>query len=283
MTQLKYFGIKDKIVEKIICDYLRLLEKRDYEQLAKELNLSLSKLKNYLNIIKHLNPTPGTKFLQRSSDYITPDVFIEKDEKGFKVYLNNEGIPKLRINPFYRKLLLNKEKISPSLNKYLEEKLKSALWFLKSLDHRNSTLYKVVKYIVEKQKDFLEKGINWIKPLTLAEVAEAINVHESTVSRVVSNKYILTPQGLLPLKFFFQKGITDFSGEEIPSEKIKEKIHSLIENEDPNNPLSDTEIVNILIKHGIKLARRTVAKYRQQLKIPPSYIRKRTTLMEEAK
>ena len=283
LTQLKYHGIKNELVKKIINNYLHLLEKINYEQLAKDLGLSLSELKNHLDIIKRLNPKPGAKFEKASPDYVTPDVFIEKDEKGYKVFINNEGIPKLRINPFYKKLLLNSENISPSLSKYLEEKFKSALWFLKSLDHRNSTLYKVVKYIIEKQRDFLEKGIDWIKPLTLAEVAEAVNVHESTVSRIVSNKYILTPQGLLPLKFFFQKGITDLRGEEISSEIIKERIQSLIEKEDPNNPLTDTDIVEILEKHGIKLARRTVTKYRQQLKIPPSYIRKRNTLMEEVK
>ncbi len=283
LTQLKHYGIKNNIVKKIINNYLHLLEKINYEQLAKDLGLSLSELKNHLDIIKRLNPKPGAKFEKESLDYITPDVFIEKDEKGYKVFINNEGIPKLRINPFYKKLLLNSEKINPSLSKYLEEKLKSALWFLRSLNHRNLTLYKVVKYVIEKQKDFLEKGIDWIKPLTLAEVAEAVDVHESTVSRIVSNKYILTPQGLLPLKFFFQKGITDLKGEEISSEIIKEKIQSLIEKEDPNNPLTDTDIVRILEKHGIKLARRTVTKYRQQLKIPPSYIRKRNTLMEEVK
>ena len=277
LAQLNHLEIKNEVVEKIINNYMHLLEKRDYERLAKELNLSLNELKEYLSIIKHLNPKPGAKFEKSFPDYITPDVFIEKEEKRFKVYINNEGIPKLRINPLYKRLLLNKEKISPSLNKYLEEKFKSALWFLKSLDHRNSTLYRVVKYVVERQKDFLEKGIDWIKPLTLSEVANAINVHESTVSRIVSNKYILTPQGLLPLKFFFQKGITDSKGEEIPSGIIKERIQSLIEKEDPDNPLTDTEIVEILAKHGIKLARRTVAKYRQQLNIPPYYIRKRNT------
>ena len=154
---------------------------------------------------------------------------------------------------------------------------------MRSLDQRNQTIYKVAKYVVEKQKDFLEKGLKWLKPLTLAEVAEAINVHESTVSRVVSNKFILTPQGLLPLKFFFPKRITDKAGRELPSELIKEKISSLIKNEDPRNPLSDAEIVDILSDNGIKLSRRTVAKYRSQLKIPSSHIRKRAILTEEFK
>ena len=283
LTQLENLGMKDKILEKIIKEYLSLLEKHNYQELADELGISLSQLKHYLNIIKSLNPKPGTKFTQKTSDYMVPDIFVEKDENGFKVYLNKEGVPQLRINPYYRNLLVRKAQVNPDLKKYLEEKLKSAIWFLRSLEQRNKTIYKVAQYAVEKQRDFLEKGFKWLKPLTLAEVAEAINVHESTVSRVVSNKYILTPQGLLPLKFFFPKKIIDGTGREFSSELIKEKIFSLIKNEDPNRPLSDADIVDILAKSGISLARRTVAKYRKQLKIPSSRIRKRTILMEGLK
>jgi RNA polymerase sigma-54 factor len=275
--------MKDEILEKIIENYLDHLEKYDYQKLANELEISLPQLKYYLDIIKSLDPTPGTKFIQKTSDYAVPDIIVEKDENGFKVHLNREGMPQLRINSHYKMLLNQKAQSNPDLKKYLEEKFKSALWFLRSLDQRNQTIYKVAKYVVEKQRDFLEKGLKWLKPLTLAEVAEAINVHESTVSRVVSNKFILTPQGLLPLKFFFPKRFTDKAGRELPNELIKEKISSLIKNEDPNNPLSDAEIVDILADNGIKLSRRTVAKYRSQLKIPSSHIRKRIILTEEFK
>ncbi|NOR53141.1 MAG: RNA polymerase sigma-54 factor, partial [Candidatus Aminicenantes bacterium] len=165
---------------------------------------------------------------------------------------------------------------------FLKDKMKKAFWFLRTLDQRNQTVYKVAKYIVEKQKIFLEKGIEFIKPLTLMELAQEIGVHESTVGRVVTNKYIMTPRGVFSLKYFFHKSLSGDFGEEISSLRVKEKIKKLIENEDKRNPLSDIEIGDMLARENLKIARRTVAKYRKQIKIPPSHIRKRRFKMEEA-
>jgi RNA polymerase sigma-54 factor len=169
----------------------------------------------------------------------------------------------------------------PEARRFLEESLKKAVWFMRSLDQRDKTIFKVAQYIVNKQKGFFEKGIDDVKPLTLMEIAQEIGVHESTVGRVVANKYILTPQGVLPLKFFFHKSLPGNFGEEVSSLRIKEKIKKLVEGEDPSNPLSDIEIGDLLAKENLKIARRTVAKYRMQLKIEPSHIRKRKSIMEE--
>ncbi|MFQ6082707.1 MAG: RNA polymerase factor sigma-54 [Candidatus Aminicenantia bacterium] len=283
LTQMEQLKIEDKIAIEIVKKHLHLLETHNYKELAKILEISLPELKSHIEVIKNLDPTPGSKYLRETSDYIVPDILVEKEENVFKIILNNERVPRLKINSYYKKLLSQATKENSEIIKYLEGKFKSALWFLRSLEQRNQTILKVAQYIVNKQKDFLEKGIDWIKPLTLAEVAEAIKVHESTVSRVVANKYMLTPQGIFSLKYFFHKGITDLSGQEISCQKIKEKINTLIEKEEPHHPFSDAEIVEILAKSGIKVARRTVAKYRKLLKIPSSHIRKRNILMEEIK
>jgi RNA polymerase sigma-54 factor len=196
--------------------------------------------------------------------------------------LNNEGLPRLRINAYYKRLLAKASIDNPEAYRFMKDKMKKAFWFLRSLDQRDQTIYKVAKYIVDKQKDFIEKGIEFIKPLTLIELAQEIGVHESTVGRVVANKYMMTPRGVFSLKYFFHKSLTGDYGEEISSLRIKERIRKVVDNEDKGHPLSDIEIGNILERENLKVARRTVTKYRKQLEIPPSHIRKRRFKMEEA-
>jgi len=280
LAQMDYLQIKDKIAQAIVNNHLSLLEKSDFSQLAKVLGIPLSALKYHIEIIKGLDPTPGRKYSQEKTSYVVPDIIVSKEGSEFKVSLNDEGMPRLRISSYYKGLLSKAAEDNPETYRFLKDKMKKALWFLRSLEQRNRTVYKVAKYIVDKQTEFFEKGIDYLKPLTLMELAQEIGVHESTVGRVVTNKYFMTPRGVFSLKYFFHKSIAGDFGEEISSLRVKEKMKKLIESEDKEQPLSDIEIGDILAKENFKIARRTVAKYRKQLKISPSHIRKRKFLME---
>lgn len=283
LAQMDYLGINDEITRKIIEDYLPVLEKANYEELARELKISPADLKNHLEILRQLDPAPGRKYSQERIMYVVPDIIVTKEGDDYQIILNNEGLPKLRISNYYRQIMASGSKLNPEAYAYLKEKMKRALWFLKSLNQREQTVYRVAQAIIRRQKDFLEKGIDFLRPLTLSEIAEEVGVHESTVGRVVANKYIQTPRGVFSLKYFFHKSLSGQNGEEVSSLRIKEKIKKLIEGEDPNNPLSDTDLCDILGRENIKIARRTVAKYRKQLRIPPSHIRKRKFLTEGKK
>jgi len=280
LAQMDYLKLDDEITRKIVNSHLSLLEKSDFVQLAKVLNVSLQDVKNHIEVIKRLEPTPGRKYSQEKTSYALPDIIVTKEDDQLAVSLNNEGLPRLRINAYYRKLLAKAALENAEAYHFLKDKLKKALWFLRSLDQRDQTVFKVAKYIVERQREFFEKGIDYIKPLTLMEIAREIGVHESTVGRVVANKFMTTPWGVFSLKYFFHKSLVGDFGEEVSSLKIKEKIKKLVEGEDKSRPLSDIEIEDILAKNNLKIARRTVAKYRKQLRIAPSHIRKRKFAME---
>jgi len=280
LAQMDYLQIKDEVTRTIINDHLALLEKSDYSQLARILNVPLAAVKYHIEIIKRLDPAPGRKYSEDRTTYVYPDIIVTKEGSDLKVTLNDEGLPRLRINSYYKTLLAKAYKENPEAYRFLKDKMKKALWFLRSLDQRDQTIFKVAKFIVDRQRDFIEKGMDFIKPLTLIEIAQEIGVHESTVGRVVANKYIVTPRGVFSLKYFFHKSLHGDFGEEISSLRIKERLRKLVENEDKNNPLSDIEIGEILARENFRIARRTVAKYRKQLKIQPSHIRKRKSLME---
>ncbi len=282
LTQMDYFEIKDEITRKIVTQCLHFLEKSDFTQVSKELGISLEEVKPHIEAIKELDPTPGRKYGQEKTSYVVPDIIVSKEDDEYKINLNDEGLPRLRVNAFYKQILSRAAKENPEAYRFLKEKMKKAFWFLRSLDQRDQTIYKVAKYIMDKQRDFVEKGIEYIKPLTLIELAQEIGVHESTVGRVVANKYIMTPRGVFSLKYFFHKSLSGDFGEEISSLRVKERIKKLVENEDRRSPLSDIEIGDILARENFRIARRTVAKYRKQLKIPPSHIRKRKYWMEES-
>jgi len=282
LTQIDYFEIKDDIARRIVKEDLSLLEKSKFSEICKKLDLSLAEARFHIDVIKSLDPTPGRKYSQEKTFYIIPDIVVTKEDDEYRITLSDEGVPHLQINRFYKELLAKASEENEEARQYLKDKIKKALWFLRSLDQRNSTIYKVAKFIVDKQKDFIENGLDYIKPLTLIEVAEAIGVHESTVGRVVANKHIMTPRGVFPLKYFFHKSLTGDFGEEISSLRVKQRIKKLIEKEDREKPLSDIEVGDILTKENLKIARRTVAKYRKQLSIPPSHIRKRKYWMEES-
>ncbi len=281
LAQMAYFGIEDEITTKIVTEYLFLLEKSDFAQLSRELGISFAIIKTHIDVIKGLSPTPGRKFSQEKTAYIVPDILVTKEDGELKITLNDEGVPRLRINSFYKTLMAQASKENAEACRFLKDKMKKAFWFLRSLDQRNNTIYKVAQYIIDKQTDFIEKGLDYIKPLTLVELAQEIGVHESTVGRVVANKHMMTPRGIFPLKYFFHKALLGDFGEEISSLRVKERIRKLVEGEDREHPLSDIEIEEILARENYRIARRTVAKYRKQLSIAPSHIRKRKYWMEE--
>lgn len=283
LVQMEYFEIKDDITNKIVSEHIHLLEKSDFTQVARKLGISLEEVKPHIDVIKDLDPTPGRKYSQDRTSYVVPDIIVTKEGDELRISLNDEGLPRLRVNTFYKKFLAQASKENPEAYRYLKDKMKKAFWFLRSLDQRDRTIFKVARYIVDKQKDFIEKGMDFIKPLTLIELAQEIGVHESTVGRVVANKFIMTPRGVFSLKYFFHKSLYGDYGEEISSLRVKERIKKLVENEDRKNPLSDIEIENILARENFRIARRTVAKYRKQLKIPPSHLRKRKYWVEEVK
>jgi RNA polymerase sigma-54 factor len=272
--QLRHLGLENSPTDVIVRDYIKQLQGHQYPEIGRQMGLSPDEVSHHLEIIKHLDPKPGLKYSPDRSTYVIPDVFVVKEGDDYKIILNDDGLPKLRISPTYRRMLEGKEAGSEETRNYVKEKLRSALWLLKSVDQRQRTIYKVSESIVRHQRGFLDHGVTQLRPLVLRDVATDIGMHESTVSRVVANKYMHTPRGVYELRFFFHSGITSTMGEAISSVSIKDKIRKMIEGEDAARPLSDSRIAELLGSGGLPLARRTVAKYREELRIPPSNLRK---------
>jgi len=272
--QLRHLGLENSPTDVIVRDYIKQLQGHQYPEIGRQMGLSPDEVSHHLEIIKHLDPKPGLKYSPDRSTYVIPDVFVVKEGDEYKIILNDDGLPKLRISPTYRRMLEGKEAGSEETRNYVKEKLRSALWLLKSVDQRQRTIYKVSESIVRHQRGFLDHGVTQLRPLVLRDVATDIGMHESTVSRVVANKYMHTPRGVYELRFFFHSGITSTMGEAISSVTIKDKIRKMIEGEDAARPLSDSRIAELLGGGALPLARRTVAKYREELRIPPSNLRK---------
>ncbi|PWT93907.1 MAG: RNA polymerase sigma-54 factor [Acidobacteria bacterium] len=274
LIQARHYGHADSPVEAIIRDHIDLLRNHNYQELSRRLKCPLQDVQKWVDIIKHFDPHPGAKYSSASPQYVTPDVYVIKVDGEYKIILDDDGIPRLRINPMYRRMLEEKENNSEETITYVKDKIKSALWLIKSIDQRQKTIYKVSESIVRHQRAFLDYGIQMLKPLILKTVAEDIGMHESTVSRAVTNKYMHTPQGVYEMKFFFHSALSSNRGVDISSLSIKEKLRKIVEVEDSMNPLSDSEITAIFQKEGLKISRRTVAKYREDMKIPPSHQRR---------
>ena len=237
--------------------------------------MSIDDLKEHIEVIRHLDPKPGSRYNPTQSQYVIPDVYVVKVEDQYVAVLNEDGLPQMRISPVYRRLLdKSAAENSDETRAYVKDKFRSALWLIKSVEQRQKTIHKVATSIINFQRDFLDHGIEHLRPLVLRDVANDIGMHESTVSRVVTNKYMHTPQGVFEMKYFFHSGISSSYGESVSSVTIKQRIRKIIENEDPRKPLSDSKIVSILQREGLELARRTIAKYREELKIPTSNQRK---------
>jgi len=259
----------------LVGDHLAELEGRYLTRIAERLKVSIKVIQDALLLICSLEPKPGRTFTTEEPRYITPDVYILKVDDRFVVVLNEDGLPRLRISAYYRGLLGKGRSSSKETREYVEGKMRSALWLIRSIEQRQRTLFKVSESIVKFQREFLERGITQMRPLTLKEVAEDISMHESTVSRVTTNKYVHTPEGLFELKYFFHRGVQAVDGEAVSSLTVKEFVRRHLTTEDTGKPLSDQKIVEILKQQGIDIARRTVAKYRGQLRIPSSSRRRK--------
>jgi RNA polymerase sigma-54 factor len=270
MVQALHFGM-DQLVLDIIAKHIPDLEKRDYATISKALGVSLEEVYDVAQAIADLEPRPARGYSSEDAQYITPDVYVHKVGDEYYIVTNDDGMPKLRICRFYRAAMMGDKEAK----EYIQNKLRSAQWLIRSIDQRRKTIERVTECIVNKQRDFFEKGIEYLKPMILRDIAEEIGMHESTISRVTSNKYVHTPRGLFELKFFFNSGIRRASQEDIASESVKQAIKRIIEAEDPNRPFSDQALVELLAKDGIVIARRTVAKYREMLNLLSSSKRKK--------
>src|SRR3989449_9519950 len=271
LIQLKSDPNPDPVSVEIVEQHFEDLSRRRYPDIARALKLPLDRVMESVEEIMGLEPKPGRRFGGGDSRYIVPDVVVHKMGSEYVVVLNEDGIPRLRVNALYRSLLRNS---GDEARAYVEQKLRSAVWLIKSVDQRQRTLRKVTQSIVKFQRDFLDKGLPYLRPLSLRDVGEDIGMHESTISRVTTNKYVETPQGLFELKFFFHSGIASGDGEMVSSVSVKKMIQDLLANEDPSKPLSDQEVALILKGRGLTIARRTVAKYREELGILPSHQRR---------
>jgi len=274
LLQLRHIGLAGSPAERIVSEYMRLLQNHQIPDLAKKLGISIDELKQHIELIQQLDPKPGSRYNPSQSQYVIPDVYVVKVEEQYVAVLNEEGLPQLRISPVYRRLLDKGGENTDETRAYVKDKFRSALWLIKSVEQRQKTIHKVATSIINFQRDFLDHGIEYLRPLVLRDVANDIGMHESTVSRVVTNKYMHTPQGVFEMKYFFHSGISSSYGEAVSSVTIKQRIRKIIEQEDARKPLSDSKIVSMLQKEGLDLARRTIAKYREELKIPTSNQRK---------
>ena len=268
--QAKHHGMDD-LVLKVIADHLTDLEKRRYSAMAKTLSCPLEEVYDVAQIIAELEPRPARRFQTEEPRYIVPDVYVHRVGDEYYVVTNDDGMPKLKISGFYRSAMAD----NPKAKEYIQDKLRSAQWLIRSIDQRRKTIVRVTECIVEKQRNFFDKGIEYLKPMILRDVAETVGMHESTISRVTSNKYVHTPRGTFELKYFFNSAIRRDNQNDIASESVKQAIKNIIGGEDEKAPLSDQRIVEILARDDIRIARRTVAKYREMLGILSSSKRKK--------
>lgn len=275
LIQARTLEPRNGLVETIIERYLPYLENKNYQGLVKILRRPKEEVRAAVEVILSLDPKPGRVYSEEEVHYVSPDIYVLKVDDEFVVVLNEDGMPKLRINPYYKEALRRDSAVPEEAKEYIQGKLRSAAWLIKSIHQRQRTLYKVAQSIVNFQRDFFEKGIAYLKPMVLRDVAEDVGMHESTISRVTTNKYMHTPQGIFELKYFFNSSINSVVGEAVASESVKERIRQLIREEDSANPYSDKDLVDLLQKENIRIARRTVAKYREMLGILPSHKRKR--------
>lgn len=267
LIQLQSHGLNGSLAESLVLNNLEDLEKRRYKQIAAQYGKTIDEVMIAVRAIESLEPRPARNFSSSPSIYIVPDVFIVKSGSDYQIILNDENIPNLRINNYYRKMLLNKNALSKEERAYLEDKLRSAVWLLRSLDHRFKTIYRVSESILNIQREFFDKGVSYLKPMNLKDIAGQLGMHESTISRATANKYLSCSHGLFSFRYFFSSGLSSDAGK-VSSTSVKETIKKIISEEDRSRPLSDQKIVEILKSQNITVARRTVAKYREELNIP---------------
>jgi RNA polymerase sigma-54 factor len=278
LIQLRAAGLQGTLAERLIIEFLPLIERRKFKEISKQLDRSLHEIGEAMETIRQLSPRPGQKYNSREPVYIRPDVYIYKIGDDYQIVMNDDGLPQLRLNRAYRRLLLKGDDVSKDTKSYVKERFRSALELIRSIDQRQQTIFRVCRAIVDRQSEFLERGRMHLKPMLIKDIAGELGVHPSTISRVVSNKYAHTPQGVIELRKFFTVGVESSGGENVSTVHVKEKIKRIIEVENSEKPLSDQIISKMLSQEGIQITRRTVAKYRDQMNIPGSRERKVTIL-----
>jgi RNA polymerase sigma-54 factor len=275
MLQLKEAGLEQSVPFRLVRDCFDELINHRWSEISKRFGISPTDVQKAADEIKKLDPKPGLVYSAAADNYIIPDLIVDKIDGRYHVFLNDANLPRLKLSRAYQEIARDKKKFEGENKEFISSKLNSANWMIQAIEQRRQTMLKVMNYIVDRQRDFFEKGVQHLKPLTLREVAEVISMHESTVSRVTNEKFVQTPRGVLPLKFFFSSGLSTTAGEDVSARGIKAQIEKLVSDEDPKHPLTDQAIVNILKESGVQIARRTVAKYRDQLGVLSARMRKR--------
>jgi RNA polymerase sigma-54 factor len=275
MLQLREAGLEHSVPYRLVRDCFDELIAHRWSEISKRFGISPIDVQKAADEIAKLDPKPGLVYSDASDNYIIPDLIVDKIDGRYHVFLNDANLPRLKLSKAYQEIARDKKKFEGENKEFISNKLNSANWMIQAIEQRRQTMLKVMNYIVERQREFFEKGVQFLKPLTLREVAEVINMHESTVSRVTNEKFVQTPRGVLPLKFFFSSGLSTTAGEDVSARGIKAQIQKLVADEDPKHPLTDQAIVNILKEGGVQIARRTVAKYRDQLGVLSARMRKR--------
>jgi RNA polymerase sigma-54 factor len=275
LLQLRSAGQRDSLAYRLVEDAFEELIAHRWSELSKRFGISAQDVQGAADEIKKLDPKPGLRYSAGGDNYIIPDLVVDKIDGHYHIFLNDGNLPRLKLSRSYQELARDKKRFDSESKDFIASKLNSANWMIQAIEQRRQTMLKVMHYIVDRQKDFFERGVQALKPLTLREVAEAVGMHESTVSRVTNEKFVQTPRGVLPLKFFFSSGLSTADGDDVSARGIKDQIEKLVAGEDPKNPLTDQAIVEILQQGGVQIARRTVAKYRDQLGVLPARMRKR--------
>jgi len=275
LIQLVELGDTSSLTYRLVNEAFPDLIAHRWNDLAKRFGVEPAAVQAAADQLSRLDPKPGLKYSEQSDGYIIPDLIVEKIGGRYQVFLNDTGMPRLRLSRSYQEIARDKKKMTPENREFIASKMNSANWMIQAIEQRRQTMLKVMNFIVDRQRDFFEKGIEYLKPLTLREVAEVINMHESTVSRVTNEKYVQTPRGVLPLKFFFSSALSTASGEDASARSIRAKLEKMVGEENSAKPLTDQQIVHLFQEQGIQIARRTVAKYRDQLGILPARMRKR--------
>jgi len=275
LIQIREGGREETVEGRLVRDAFDELISHRWSEISKRFGVSVVEVQRAADEVAKLDPKPGLRHSDATDNYIVADLVIDKIDGEYRVFINDGNLPRLRLSKIYQEIARDRRKFDGENKEFISSKLNSANWMIQAIEQRRQTMLKVTNYIVDRQRDFFEKGIQHLRPLTLREVAEHIGMHESTVSRVTNEKFVQTPRGVLPLKFFFSSGLSTTGGEDVSARGIKDQIQKLVENEDPKNPLTDQAIVAILLDQGVNIARRTVAKYRDQLGVLSARMRKR--------
>jgi RNA polymerase sigma-54 factor len=275
LLQLQDAGQSGTLAERLVRDFFQELIAHRWSDVARKVGVTTVEVQRAADNIAKLSPKPGLAQSGKQDNYVVPDMVVEKIDGEYMVFVNDGNLPRLKLSRVYQDIARDKKKFEGENKEFITNKLNAAQWLIQAIEQRRHTMLKVMHFIVDRQREFFEKGVQFLKPLTLREVADAIGMHESTVSRVTNEKYAQTPRGVLPLKFFFSSGLSTVDGEDVSARGIKDTISKLVNDEDPKNPLTDQAIVEILERDGIQIARRTVAKYREQLGVLSARMRKR--------